>query len=138
MAKDYYHQEFLDALQNDNWDVTHDPYEIHIDGVDYAVDFGAEKLIAAQRENELVAIELKSFVGPSAVNEFHKAVGQFNDYFVALEEIEPQRTLYLAIPEVTYLTFFQRPIIQKSLKRVGVKLVVFNPERRKILSWIEL
>lgn len=60
-------------------------YPLSVGTIGYEVDLGAEKLIAAEREQEKIAVEIKGFTGPSDVNEFHKAVGQFNDYFVALE-----------------------------------------------------
>jgi len=58
---------------------------------------GAEMLIAAEREGEKIAIEIKSFLGQSAINDFHGALGQFINYRYALANIEPARTLYLAI-----------------------------------------
>jgi hypothetical protein len=75
MAKDFYHDNFKRTLEKDGWLVTHDPYEIRLGRIGYEVDLGAEKLLAAEKEGEKIAVELKSFVGPSDVNEFHKAVG---------------------------------------------------------------
>ena len=48
-------------------------------------DFGAEKMIAAERGNQLIAVEIKSFVGPSVVREYHGALGQFLNYRMALD-----------------------------------------------------
>lgn len=39
------------------------------------IDLGAEKLIAAQRDQEKIAVEVKSFLRGSAISEFHTAVG---------------------------------------------------------------
>ena len=96
----------------------------------------AQKVIAAEKDNRTIAVEVKSFISSSKVNEFHKAIGQFNDYFVALEEIDEKRVLFLAVPLDAYSTFFQKSIIQKALKRADVKIVVYNPEIRKIIKWI--
>lgn len=57
------------------------------------IDLGAERLLGAQREGEQIAVEVKSFVAPSAVSEFHTALGQFLNYRVALKIKEPQRLL---------------------------------------------
>ena len=135
MAKDYFHDIFREILVSDGWDITHDPYPIRSGSIGYEIDFGAEKLIAAEKENTKIAIELKSFNGPSNVNEFHKAVGQFNDYFVILEMIDPTRVLYLAVPEKTWNTFFQEIVIQKSIERVGAKIIIYNPFTKKIVEW---
>jgi len=106
MAKDLYHDNFRKALEKEGWTITHDPYPLRVGRIGYEVDFGAEKLIAAEKGNEKIAVELKSFSGPSDVNEFHRAVGQFNDYFVALEVVEPGRALFLGVPEDVWQDFF--------------------------------
>lgn len=128
MAKDFYHDNVRIALEKDNWLITHDPYAIKIDEVGYEIDLGAEPLIAAEKDNARIAVEVKSFVGPSTINEFHKAVGQFNDYYVALEIQDPERVLFLAIPEEVWLRFFQKRVIQKSLERKLLSIIPTKTE----------
>lgn len=135
MARDFYHNNVRDALEKDGWKITHDPYQVRIEDVGYEIDLGAEILIAAEKDSIKIAVEIKSFIGPSTINEFHKAVGQFNDYYVALQIQEPQRILYLAIPEDTWNRFFQKAVIQKSLERIGAKVIVYNPLQNLIVSW---
>ncbi|MCU0338580.1 MAG: XisH family protein [Spirosomaceae bacterium] len=137
MAKDFYHENVRLALEKDGWIITHDPYPLKVDDVGYEIDFGAEPLIAAQKDETTIAVEVKSFIAPSTVNEFHKAVGQFNDYYVALEVKDPQRTLFLAIPEDIWMRFFLKPIIQKSLARIQAKVIVYNPFKNEIVQWIK-
>jgi hypothetical protein len=108
-----------------------------VDDVGYEIDFAAEPLIAAEKDETTIAVEVKSFVGPSNVNEFHKAVGQFNDYYVALEIEDPDRVLFLAIPEDIWLIFFQKRVIQKSLARIQAKIIVYNPHKNEIVQWIK-
>jgi hypothetical protein len=96
----------------------------------------AEPLIAADKNGQKIAVEIKSFVGPSNVNELHKAVGQFTDYYVALEMIEPDRILYLALPQHIYDTYFQKTIIQRILAKIGAKVLVYNPQTETISKWI--
>ena len=136
MARDFYHDNVREALEKDGWRITDDPYPLRVDDVGYEIDFGAEPLIAAEKEDISIAVEVKSFVGPSTVNEFHKAVGQFNDYSVALEIEDPERVLFLAIPEDIWLVFFQKPVIQKSLARIQAKILVYNPYKNEIVKWI--
>ncbi len=137
MARDFYHNNVKLALESDGWIVTHDPYSIRIDDVGYEIDFAAEPIIAAEKEETKIAIEVKSFMGPSAINEFHKAIGQFNDYCVALELMEPERVLFLAVPLEIWERFFLKPIIQKSLERVKAKVIVYNPTSNEIVKWIK-
>ncbi|TAE25396.1 MAG: XisH protein [Cytophagales bacterium] len=135
MARDFYHDTVRFALERDGWQITHDPYPVRIEDVGYEIDLGAEMLIAAQKESVKIAVEIKSFTGPSTINEFHKAVGQFNDYFVALQIQDPERVLYLAVPDEIWNRFFQKIVIQKSLERIGAKLIVYNPFENQIVSW---
>ena len=64
----------------------------------WQVDLGAERLLGVQHEGEQIAVAVKSFLAPSAVSEFHTALGQFLNYRVALKLKEPERRLYLAVP----------------------------------------
>lgn len=137
MAKDFYHKNVREALEKDGWLVTHDPYSIKVEDIGYEIDFGAEPLIAAEKAEQLIAVEVKSFLGPSTINEFHKAVGQFNDYCVALEIQDSKRILFLAVPENTWVRFFQKQIIQKSLERIQAKILVYDPFTNNIVQWIK-
>lgn len=84
------------ALQKDGWTITHDPLSIDLADGQLQIDLGAERLIAAQKQDERIAVEIKSFVVPSAISEFHTALGQCLNYRVALKLKEPERVLYLA------------------------------------------
>ncbi len=61
LAKDLVYQAAKNALIKDNWLITHDPYTISFGGVNMAVDLGAEKLIAATKDHQKIAVEIKSF-----------------------------------------------------------------------------
>lgn len=105
-AKDKFHDVVKAALQKDGWQITHDPLLLRIQGItDMYVDLGAQKLIAADRYGEKIAVEVKSFIGTSTISEFHTAIGQFINYRYALEVQEPERVLYLAVPLNTYNNF---------------------------------
>ena len=84
MARDLYQNNVRQALEKDGWHITHDPYPVRIEDVGYEIDLGAEMLITAQKDSHKIAVEIKSFAGPSTINEFHKVVGQFNSVVVAV------------------------------------------------------
>lgn len=65
-----------------------------MDDVDFEIDLAAEQLLAAEREGRKIAVEIKSFISPSNVSEFHTALGQFLNYRDALEKIESDRPLW--------------------------------------------
>ena len=111
-ARDLFHNAMRNALVKEGWTITHDPYPLSVDDINMAVDLGAEKLIAAIKDQKKIAVEIKSFVGASNISEFHTALGQFLNYQTALDSQEPDRILYLAIPSDTYKDFFMRPFVQ--------------------------
>lgn len=101
-------------MQNEGWTITDDPYYLEPEkGIEFYVDLAAEKLIGAKRDNELIAVEIKSFIGHSTIYDFHVAIGQFVNYYLALQDKEPERTLFWAVPELTYYNFFTKNTIQK-------------------------
>ena len=137
MAKDFYHEHVKEALIKDGWAVTHDGYRLGDEEVEYEEDLGAEKLIAATKGKQKVLVEVKSFRGQSKTYEFHRALGQFNSYLTALEEQEPDRELFVAVPDIVYDSFFQKALIQKTVRRFQMKILVFDPVEKIILQWIK-
>jgi hypothetical protein len=121
-AKDLFHNAVKQALISDRWIITADPLIVKIEGVKLEIDLAAEKVIAAEKAGRKIAIEIKSFLKPSTITDFHSALGQFLNYRLALQMREPDRTLYLAVPLDTFESFFQEPFIQAAVKSYQVKL----------------
>lgn len=135
-AKDRFHDAVKNALQKDCWTITDEPLRIPIEHLtNLYIDFGAEKLIIAQRENQKIAVEVKSFLGASTLSEFHMALGQCLNYRYALEDTEPDRKLYLAVPISIYENFFSVPFIQSVLKRSQISLIVYDSVQEEIVQW---
>ncbi|NEO57720.1 MAG: hypothetical protein F6K54_34445 [Okeania sp. SIO3B5] len=87
-ARDFFHQEVKNALIKDGWSITHDPLSIRFGGVDISIDLGAEQLIGAEKDNQNIAVEIKSFLPKSsAISEFHTALGKFINYRAALIQL---------------------------------------------------
>ena len=61
-AKDIYHDAAKNALIKDGWTITNDPYVVSIGKKDLLVDLGAEKLLSAEKGNQKIAVEIKSFL----------------------------------------------------------------------------
>ncbi|MBD2141056.1 XisH family protein [Anabaena sp. FACHB-1250] len=138
MAKDVFHQQVKNALIKEGWNITHDPLTIRIsEAVKLQIDLAAETTIAAERDSEKIAVEIKSFIGDSDISSFHTALGQYLNYSQALEEQEPNRIVYLAIPFETYYDFFQLPFIQRMLQRYQVKLIIYDPKQEEVRQWIK-
>ncbi len=97
---------------------------------------GAERVIAATKGTEKIAVEIKTFIGQVLQEEFYKALGQFDNYFFALSEIEPDRRLVLAVPTDAYQIFFQRLFVKKIIQKKGISIIVYNPQTNTIEQWI--
>jgi hypothetical protein len=136
-AKDLFHQSVLVAIEKDGWCITHDPFFIKLNDIEFYIDVGAERLITAEKSGQKIAIEIKSFLGTSAVKEFHLALGQFLNYRLALKQVEPERILYLAIPKDTYEDFFARQFIQNSVSEYQIKLMIFDSVKQEVVLWKE-
>ncbi|KYC35021.1 fatty-acid oxidation protein subunit alpha [Scytonema hofmannii PCC 7110] len=136
MAKDRFHDVVRTALEKEGWKITDDPYEINVDDVDFEIDLAAEQLLAAEREGRKIAVEIKSFISTSNVSEFHTALGQFLNYRDALEKIESDRQLYLAVRVPTYESFFQRRFIASAVERYQLRLVIYDVQREVIDQWL--
>ena len=130
-AKDIFHDVVKKSLEREGWTITDDPLYIKTLGIELFIDLAAEKLIGAEKEGKKIAVEIKSFVSTSAVSEFHKAVGQFMNYRLALQHQEPDRILLLAIPKDTYDIFFKLPFIQVAINEYKIGLIVSMTLQRR-------
>ena len=134
--RDTSHDTVRRSLERDGWTITHDPYPVRLGDLPMGIDLGAEKLIAADRNDRKIAVEIKSFVTTSDLSTFHTALGQYLNYQFALDEEEPDRSLYLAVPAETWESFFVRPAIRQVCARYGVKTLVYTVDA-EIVSWID-
>lgn len=138
MIKDKYHLEVRIALEKDGWLITHDPYFIRIGRRKGYIDLGAEQtILGAERAGQKIAVEIKSFLSASDLDDFEDAIGQFIVYLTALEEKEPERELFLAIPERFFVRFFDDPFFLKLAQRHQIKLLVYDEITQTIVQWIK-
>lgn len=134
-ARDLYHKHVRNALQRDGWIITHDPLKLKWGVRDLYVDLGTEQLLAAEKGTQKIAVEIKSFLGPSEIADLEQALGQFVLYTSVLDEVEPERILYLAVSEEIFVDLFEEPIGQLLLTKQQLRLVVFDPTTEVIRTW---
>ncbi|WP_219884613.1 XisH family protein [Merismopedia glauca] len=137
MARDFLHQTVRIALERDAWIVTHDPLYLRVSDVDLMVDLAAERIVGAEKMGQKIAVEVKSFLGASAITELHNALGQTMVYRSALRRLHPERMLYLAISEDIYQEFFLNAFIQEVISDYQVKLLIVSHSRQEIALWKE-
>jgi XisH protein len=126
MARDLFHYAVRAALEKEKWVITDDPLKVGAGGAKFEIDLGAERLLAADRGEERIAIEIKTFAGDSPITDYHAALGQFLNYRLALELNNIDQCLYLAVPTLIYEAFFQKEFLKISVERYQVKLIVLN------------
>lgn len=133
--RDTYHDIVKYALINEGWKITHDPYLFQSEP-ELSTDLGAERTIAAERSGQKIAVEIKSFLHASQITEFEKAIGQYELYSWLLQEQEPDRELFVAVPTYAYHGILSQPVGQMALKKLGMKLIVYAISEGGTLQWI--
>lgn len=134
-ARDNFHNIIRKSLIREGWEITHDPYFMRYGDTEFYIDLGAERILAAEKEGRKIAVEIKSFLADSVTYEFHAALGQFVNYRDVLEEIEPDRILYLAVPADIYRSFFGSRFGQLSMRKNRLRLIVCNIGKKEIEEW---
>lgn len=137
MAKDIFHDAVRTALEKDGWTITHDPYLIKTALLDepLSADLGAEKLIAANKGQEKILVEIKSFLRESLVYEFHRAIGQIVSYQINMEIQEPDRRIFLAIPKFAWAKMATQAFYEAVLLRESIHCLIFDPETKSVVLW---
>jgi len=134
-AKDIFYDAVRKGLETESWVITNDPLRIRSGRVDMQIDLGAERIIAAEKGEEKIAVEIKSFVSSSNISEFHTALGQFLNYRLALKKQQPDRFLYLAVPQGVYETFFKLPFVEEVIDHFQLSLLIYDPNNEVISLW---
>jgi hypothetical protein len=134
-ARAHLHEHVRKALASDGWTITHDPLRLRWRRKDVYVDLGAERFLGAEKGRTRIAVEVKSFTGPSPIDALEKALGQFTLYHDILERVEPDRELYLAVSDTAYGDIFEDALGEILLDNRRMKLLVFNAETEVIERW---
>jgi hypothetical protein len=133
--KDTYHDVVRQALERDGWLITDDPLSFKIETDQIFIDLGAERMIAASKGVLKIAVEIKTFAGPSPLHDLQAALGQYVIYKRFLAELEPDRVLVLAVPTQT-AKLFQRPMWWKLITHENIKLLVYHPYKAEVVQWL--
>ena len=134
-AKDVYHHTVRHALIKDGWTITHDPYTMAFGQKDVFVDLGAERLLAAEKGREKIAVEIKSFRGSSDIRDLEDALGQYVFYRSLMHRFEPDRKLFLAVPQSVMVSTLEEPIARPALEDLSVALMAFDPTQEVVVTW---
>lgn len=134
-SRDRVHHHVRNALVRDGWTITHDPLHLRWGTKDMYVDLGAERFLGAEKGDRKIAVEIKSFAGPSMMLALEQALGQFTLYDDVLKRVDPDRTLYLAVSDAVHHEIFEEPVGQLLLANGRLKLLVFSMKDEVIDRW---
>lgn len=135
-ARDIYHESCKNALIKDGWQITHDPYLITFGTKTVFIDLGAERMLAAEKDNQRIAVEIKSFRSASDIKDLEMAVGQYVFYRSLLARYETGRKLFLAVPESVFASTLNEAIARPVLEDLSISVLAFDPEKEVICKWM--
>ncbi|MEM7536365.1 MAG: element excision factor XisH family protein [Chloroflexota bacterium] len=135
--RDRIHKHIKNALTNDDWTITADPYHIRFEDKTLEADMKADKFIAVTRQNISIVIEVKSFLQTSFIHEFLEACGQYQGYRILMGEMGETNKLYMALGNDVYEREFSSATVQLLIKRIGIHLLIVDTKEEVIVQWIE-
>ena len=133
--KDMIHGAVRTALEKDGWSITDDPYTITYRRSQLYADLCAERQ-ESDGTKQVIIVEVKSFRGNSALNDFHTALGQYISYRDLLQEIGVNYPVYLAMTQKAHRTVFSLDAVAAIAAREHLLLLIIDADREEILQWI--
>lgn len=134
--RDLYHDIVVEALIADGWTITNDPLTLPIDDTNVQIDLAAERqLVGAKKGKHLIAVEIKSYVGQSVINEAKSLLGQLHLYSALLKIHDPERELVAAIPRLFHKKLEKSPMLYDIIDVTGVKKIIYDEREKRILLW---
>lgn len=134
--KDTFHNAVVQALLKDGWTITHDPYTLIYDRESLYIDLGAETPIGAEKPGRKIAVEVKSFLGKSGITELERALGQYVLYRSLLRSVEPERILFIGMPEEAFNAILNVTEGRDLIQQERLHILVFDPVQEQIEQWI--
>lgn len=136
---DKYFPNVVEALFKEGFIVTKTPLSYRLGSHTYKIDLAAERtiLIAEKSSTERIAVEVKSFLDNSFINDFKEANGQYDIYQKVLSKVKEDYKLYLAVPDKVYKDHFTDPFITDICLTNKMSIITFDPTINRIIQWIK-
>jgi hypothetical protein len=90
--------------------------------------------VEAEKEGRKICVEVKSWLN-TFNQDWYTSFGQYLSYQEAITEERLPYTLYLAVPQDTYVEHFTNRHIQKLVAKNSVRLIIFDINTSTILLW---
>ncbi|MDQ3815912.1 MAG: fatty-acid synthase [Armatimonadota bacterium] len=136
-VRDAFHEAVVKALLAAGWTITDDPLTLPFGVRTLFVDLGAQSPLAAEKAGRKIAVEVKSFLTKSPLPEWERAIGQYLLYSFLLRRLDPERVLFLAVPDAVFRGLLSEPLSQDFIAEQAIKLIVVSKADEVIEKWIE-
>jgi hypothetical protein len=93
-------------------------------------------LLSAEKQQQKIVVEIKSFLGVLIIMDLEQALGQYVLYQKILEVKEPERVRYLAVTTRVARELFTVEIGQLLLDTKSVRVLVFDAEKEEVIQWL--
>ncbi len=70
------------------------------------------------------------------MTDFYRALGQYDVYSVYLEEIEPDRKLFLAVSDEIFRRFFERKAVKIVTQKKNIPIIIVDVKTEEVIEWI--
>lgn len=134
--RDSDHELVVEALEREGWTITDDPLVLPYGAKEVYVDLAAERVLGAVKGERRIAVEIKTFIGPSDVRDLEMAIGQYNLYRDILSATDPERSLHLAIPSHAHQGIFSDPLGHLVVERQKMQIIVYGARPEEGLEWM--
>jgi hypothetical protein len=79
---------------------------------------------------------VKEFRRASVIADLEQAIGQYVLYRLLLNQVDPERDLYLAIDKNTFADIFNEPIGELVIRDLPLNLLIVDVELSEVTQWI--
>lgn len=115
---------------------TNDPLTLKSKGTKVFIDLEATRFLLATKEEDKIAVEIKSFRNLYVLDDLYSTLGKYLFYRFLLKSLNMDNRLYLGITNVTYNRLLKSPLIMDVIEEHKLKIVIINSREEKILKWI--
>ena len=135
MAKDIYHNTVQEALINDGWEIVNSAYVVELPTSFKALDddFEYNEMLLAQKEEQVILVNPNSFLSQSLETHFHYVFGEC----LMIKQLTDFEFIDMAMPDIIYNHFKYQKLMFETLRKHNVRVIVFNPETKRIEKWIK-
>lgn len=134
-AKDAYHDLVLRCLIKAGWAILREQDYLSIGSVTETHKRLFIDIKVKSDRGQVVLIEVKSSQ-PSPVQQLMDIVGQYLVYRAALDYLEIDLPLYVAIPNGVFQDMFQHTLGHAVMRQHAIPLMIYDPIEEVILRWI--